>query len=91
MAYGKYETGKLMMLLKGYYGQNMAHLTMLGGYAVSTYDSTTGRETYSNYNTFSSLLNVTFGSKWKPGLLVGYTENLGSVDPIRSVNGIADA
>jgi hypothetical protein len=82
MAYGKYSGSKLMMLLKGYYGQNMAHLTMIGGYGVSSYDPVTGAEKYTNFSSYSALLNVTYGIKWKPGLLVGYLENLGSKDPL---------
>ena len=82
MAYGKYAPGKLMMLLKGYYGQNMAHLTMIGGYGVATFDPQTGKETYTNINSYSALFNITYGTKWKPGLLIGYLENLGSSDPL---------
>ena len=78
MAYGKYASGKLMMLLKGYYGQNMAHLTMVSGYGVATYDALTGKETYTNYNGYSTLFNITYGNKWRPGLLLGYLKNLGS-------------
>ena len=90
MAYGKYNGPKLMMLLKGYYGQNMAHLTMVGGYGVSSYNAITGSETYTNYNSYSALFNITYGTKWKPGLLVGYLENLGSVDPLANKGGKAD-
>ncbi|NEW82406.1 MAG: hypothetical protein GZ094_08580 [Mariniphaga sp.] len=82
MGYGKYATGKLMMLLKGYYGQNMAHLTMIGGYGVATYNPQTGKETYTNISSYSTLLNITYGTKWKPGLFLGYLENLGSADPL---------
>ena len=90
MAYGKYSQGKLMMLLKGYYGQNMAHLTMVGGYGVATYNSLTGKETYTNYNNYSTLLNITYGDKWKPGLLLGYLKNMGSSDPLANKSGNAD-
>ena len=84
MAYGKYVSGKLMMLLKGYYGQDMAHLTMIGGLGVSNYNPVTGNEKYTNFNTYSTLFNITYGTKWRPGLLLGYSENLGtesSLDP----------
>jgi len=90
MAYGKYAQGKLMMLLKGYYGQNMAHLTMVSGYGVATYNPQTGHETYTNYNGYSTLFNITYGNKWKPGLLIGYLENLGSSDPLANKGGKAD-
>ncbi len=90
MTYGRYAKGKLMMLLKGYYGQNMAHLTLIGGYGVASYDSQTGRETYTNYTSYSTLFNITYGNKWKPGLLIGYLENLGSSDPLANKGGKAD-
>ena len=90
MGYGRYTTGKLMMLLKGYYGQNMAHLTMIGGYGVETYNPQTGKETYTNISSYSTLFNITYGTKWKPGLFLGYLENLGSKDPLASKGGKAD-
>ena len=90
MGYGRYSSGKLMMLLKGYYGQNMAHLTMIGGYGVATYNPQTGKETYTNISSYSTLFNITYGTKWKPGLFLGYLENLGSKDPLASKGGKAD-
>jgi len=90
MGYGRYTSGKLMMLLKGYYGQNMAHLTMIGGYGVETYNPQTGKETYTNISSYSTLFNITYGTKWKPGLFLGYLENLGSADPLASKGGKAD-
>ncbi len=90
MAYGKYSSGKLMMLLKGYYGQNMTHLTMVAGYGVASYNAETGKETYTNINGYTALLNITYGNKWKPGLLLGYLENLGSSDPLANKGGKAD-
>lgn len=90
MAYGKYAPGKLMLLLKQYYGQNMAHLTMIGGYGVAAYNPQTGRETYTNFSGYSTLLNITYGNKWKPGLLAGYLENLGSSDPLADKAGKTD-
>ena len=90
MGYGRYSSGKLMMLLKGYYGQIMAHLTMIGGYGVATYNPQTGKETYTNISSYSTLFNITYGTKWKPGLFLGYLENLGSKDPLASKGGKAD-
>lgn len=90
MAYGKYSSGKLMMLLKGYYGQNMTHLTMVAGYGVATYNPVNGEETYTNYNGYTTLFNITYGNKWRPGLFLGYLENLGSSDPLANKGGKAD-
>lgn len=82
MGYAKYAKDKLMILGKGYYGQNLAHLLMLGGYGVSALDSITGREEYTNYNHASGLFNITYGKKWRPGLLLAYSKNLGTEDKL---------
>jgi hypothetical protein len=89
MAYTKYNKNKLMMLLQGYYGQNMAHLTMNSGYGVATINPQTGKETYTNYNEIYSVFNITYGNKWKPGLFVGYSKNLGTSDALQSFDGKA--
>lgn len=86
MAYGKYAKDKLMVLL-GVYGQNM--LTMLEGYGVASYDATTGHETYTNYNAYYTVFNITYGKKWKPGLFVGYLKNLGTSDALHPLGQLA--
>lgn len=90
MAYGKYNKKRLMVLAQIYYGQNMTHLTMNSGYGVATLDPLTGKETYTNYNGVYRVFNITYGYKWKPGLFIGYSKNLGTSDPLNSRNGIAD-
>ena len=82
MAYLKYRSGMFTMTAKGYYGQNMTHLTFLGGYGVATRNTETGKETYTNYNNYTSLLNMTYGKKWQAGLMLGYGGNLGTSDPL---------
>ncbi len=82
MAYGKYANKKLMMLLQGYYGQNMSHMTMLGGYGIAGFNPATGNERYTNYNGVYSLFNLTYGTKWRPGIFVGYLKNLGTCSPL---------
>lgn len=88
-AYVKYQHEKLMVTAKTYYGQNMTHLTILGGYAVKTKDAETGAETYTNYNTSTSLLNVVYGKKWQVGVFAGYGKNLGTSDAVYNNNGAA--
>lgn len=90
MAYAKYNKNKLMVLMQVYSGQNMTHLTMNSGYGVATYDPQTGRETYTNYNGVYRVFNITYGYKWKPGLFIGYSDNLGTSDPLNNRNGNAD-
>lgn len=83
MAYGKYSKDKLMVLLKSYYGQNMSHLTMSGGYGVATVDALTGKETYTNYNGMSTSFNLTYGKKWIGGIFAGYFQNFGTCDALK--------
>lgn len=87
MAYEKYSSGKLMMLLKGFYGQNMTHLTVVCGYGAATCNPETGKEICTNYNGYTALLNITYGNQWKPGLLLGYLGNLGSSVPVANKGG----
>ncbi len=82
MTYLKYKSDKFMLTAKGYYGQNMTHLTFLGGYGVATKDEATGAETYTNYNNYTSLLSMEYGKKWQAGLMLGYGGNLGTSDPL---------
>lgn len=78
MAYVKYVHNKFMFLTKGYYGQNLTHLTMLGGFGVASVDARTGAETYTNYTNYTALANAVYGKKWQVGMLVGIGDNLGT-------------
>jgi hypothetical protein len=89
MGYTKYNKNRLMMLVQGYYGQNMVHLTMNSGYGVATLNPRTGKETYTNYNGVYSVFNITYGYKWRPGLFLGYSKNLGTTDPLQNIEGKA--
>jgi opacity protein-like surface antigen len=82
MAYGRYKKDKLTILLKGYLGENMQHLTMPGGYGVATRDAATNKETYTSYTTYTSALNIVYGQKWQVGLFAGYGGNLGTKAPL---------
>jgi len=64
------------------YGQNLSELFQQGGYAVKTYDATTGARTYSASNSVSGWLNATYGNKVVVGLFGGYQKNLGFNDNI---------
>jgi hypothetical protein len=71
-----------MMLFQGFIGQNLAHLTLNSGYGVSSYSPVTGEEHYTNYNGVYTMFNLTYGNKWKPGILLGYAKNLGTSKPL---------
>ncbi|MGE4586275.1 MAG: hypothetical protein AB7D05_02930 [Mangrovibacterium sp.] len=82
MAYLGCKKGRLNLTAKGYYGQNMTHLTLLGGYGVASRNETTGRETYTNYTNYSAYMNLVYGSRWQGGMTLGYGKNLGTGDPL---------
>ena len=82
MAYLKHKSDKFTVTAKGYYGQNMTHLTFLGGYGVAKRNEITGEETYTNYKNYTTLLNMVYGKKWQAGLMLGYGGNLGTCDSL---------
>lgn len=82
MLYGRYKKDNLTILLKGYLGENMAHLTMPGAYGIATKDSISGKETYTNYTTYTTSLSLVYGQKWQFGLFAGYGGNLGTKEPL---------
>jgi hypothetical protein len=86
MAYLKIQTGLLTTKLKGMYGQNLADHLMLGGYTVSSFDPTTGKETYTPFNHVFGQLNITYGKDIMPGIFVGYAKNLGTVNDVVNDN-----
>jgi len=91
MAYGRYKKDKLTLLLKGYIGDNMQHLTLQGGYGVASFDSTSGKETYTSYKTYTAAFNLVYGQKWQVGLFAGYGGNLGTNDALYNFGGKAKA
>ncbi len=82
MAYLKYKTDMFSLTAKGYYGQNLTHLVFLGGYGVASRNTATGKETYTSYTNYTSLLNMVYGKKWQIGLMVGYGDNRGTSDAL---------
>ena len=82
MVYGRYQHNKLMMLFQGFLGQNLAHMTLNSGYGISDFNPATGAEHYTNYNGLFTMLNISYGTKWKPGILLGYAKNLGTSKPL---------
>ncbi len=86
-AFAQYKNDKLKITAHTVYGQNMTHLTMLGGYAVKTRNEQTGAETYTNYNNMTSLLNIVYGKKWRVGAFGGYGKNLGTNEAVYNNNG----
>lgn len=66
------------------YGQNLHHLTMMGGYGASqVLDEIKRSWSYSPLRTFSTWAEIlTNGKIWQTGLFLGYSRNLGSKEAI---------
>ena len=54
------------------------HTALLGGYGVSSVDSRTGEQGYTPFRHSTTWVNFAYGTKWRPGVFVGYTKNLGT-------------
>lgn len=80
--YAKYSGSGFTWMAEGVYGQNLTDLLMLGGYAVSAVDTSTGYEEYTTLNTLSMWTDFAFGKDIQPGIFIGYTKNLGAEDKI---------
>ncbi|MFV0289711.1 MAG: hypothetical protein ACK5IJ_02270, partial [Mangrovibacterium sp.] len=87
MALVRFKNEKLNISARSFYGQNMTHLTMLGGYAVASKNEETGAETYTNYNNFTALCNIVYGVKWQVGAFAGYGKNLGTSHEVYNNSG----
>lgn len=64
------------------YGQNATDLTMLGGYAVTSYNAATDERTYTNLNTITYWIDINIDKKTEPGVFMGIAKNLGARKPI---------
>lgn len=80
IAYAKFNLNDVTLKIEGVWGQNLADLTMLGGYAVKSIDTTTGREEYTNMNTLSSWVEISYLKNIELALFAGYIKNLGADD-----------
>ena len=77
IAYGKYMSGDFKLKLEGVYGQNLAEMQMIGGYAFKSPVDSVMNE-YTNINCFSAWTDISYGKEWEVGLFAGYEKNLGS-------------
>ena len=82
MAFWGYNSGKLYILAKGIIGQNMANMTIIGGYGVKDYNEVTGEMTYTNYTSYSTFFNIVYGEKIQLGLFAGVSGNMGTGDAL---------
>ena len=57
---------------------------MLGGYAVTEQETSTGEQKYKAMHHSTSWLNIVYGNKWQGTIYLGYTKNLGVGEKILS-------
>ncbi len=84
MAYFKYRTPGWTFKCEGIFGQNLYHLTMLGGYAEhEVLEAMIGDVDYTGIQNLSLWAEAhTNGEKMQAGLFVGYSKNLGSNETV---------
>lgn len=78
MAQAQYRGGSFFIAGKTLLASNLGHTLMLGGYGVSSVETSTGKQTYASSRHSTSWLNATYGDKWRGGLYLGYSKNLGT-------------
>ena len=76
--FADYKNGKFNIKGKLIYAENASHLTMLGGFGATSYDPETGKYEYAPTRTVTSWIDATYGHKWRAGIFLGYTNNLGA-------------
>jgi len=82
IGYTQYAKKKFIIRGKAVIGQNMTHLNIPGGYGVKSLDLTTGRMTYTPYNSLTTFINAVYGTKYQFGIFGGYMKNLGTSDAL---------
>jgi hypothetical protein len=84
MGFSKLTRGMTTLKLAGILGQDLFHLTMLGGYAISSDAGYSGGNLfnqplqYTPVSTFSAWGEFIYGKLWELGLFSGYSRNLGA-------------
>lgn len=86
LGYLKLNFGDFCFKVEGIYGQNATDWMMLGGYALASYDSTKGFETYTPISSLSLWSDIAYGKQLEVGVFAGYSKNLGAVDNISEIN-----
>lgn len=82
IGYLRFNLSKLNIKLFGCYGENLADMMMLGGYAIKSHDSTSGFESYTALKTYSTWGDFSYGKELSVGIFLGYTKNLGATNNI---------
>jgi len=86
-AFADFKHKKLNLKGSVLYGQNLSELFQQGGYAVKSFNATTGARTYTASNSVSLWANATYGTTVVAGLFGGYQKNLGFNDNLTTAGG----
>ncbi len=84
----RYQSGKFSLAAKSLLASALDHTLLLGGYGVSSINSTTGEQEYTAIRNSTSWINMSYGKSWKPYIFVGYTKNLGSSESLVSTSSV---
>ncbi|MCZ7557489.1 MAG: hypothetical protein M5R41_13905 [Bacteroidia bacterium] len=82
IAYAKIDLAPVTVKLEGVYGENLADLLMLGGYAVKSEDASTGAMEYTGIGCYSVWGELSYGKEVEVAVFAGYSQNLGAKDNI---------
>jgi len=81
-AYAQFQKADWIIKASATYTQNTTESLMLGGYAVSAINATTGHEKYTPTQHMNYWINIDYGKKWQIGLFAAYLDNLGTLDNV---------
>ncbi len=82
IAYLKLDLSPFTLKAEGIYGDNLADMMMLGGYAPKSVDASTGRESYTAIGSYSFWSELIYGKEVELAVFAGYSKNLGAHEDI---------
>lgn len=77
-AHVKYSGQNYTFAAKSLMASALDQTALIGGYGVSSINPKNGEQEYTPFRHSTSWVNFTYGTKWKQGLFLGYTKNLGT-------------
>lgn len=81
-AHVKYADEDWMFAAKTVFASNLTQMSMLGGYGIRATDERTDEKEYTPLRHSSTWVNAVYGRRWKPGIFMGYTKNLGTKEAL---------
>lgn len=81
-AHLRYVGEKFSFAAKSIMASALDQAALISGYGVKSINEEDGAYEYTPFRHSTTWINITYGKKWKPGLFVGYTKNLGTNDAL---------